>query len=48
MSSNTIEKVLSPKPIQAGDYGKATAQTGDKQAESTNTDGRKVLSLWKC
>ena len=38
--------VLSPKPVQAGDYGKVISQTDNNKAEVTNTDGRKVLSLW--
>lgn len=40
--------ILSPKPVQAGDYGKTIPQTpkNKDKAESSNTDGRKTLALW--
>ena len=36
------------KPVQAGDYGKSTVKPCEniKKSTSTDTDGRKTLSLW--
>lgn len=41
--------VSSPKPVQAGDYGKAIPQAPKKndKTESANTDGQKTLALWR-
>tara|TARA_X000000950_G_scaffold272399_1_gene354890 strand:+ start:2997 stop:3137 length:141 start_codon:yes stop_codon:yes gene_type:complete len=41
--------ISSPKPVQAGDYGKVIPQTPKNKSEtkSINTDGHKTLSLWK-
>ena len=38
----------SPKPIQAGDYGKDETSAPDKKTKGTgtHTDGRKTLALW--
>lgn len=40
--------VSSPKPIQAGDYGKIIPQApkNNDNAEGSDTDGRKTLALW--
>lgn len=45
---STNRKSSSPKPVQAGDYGKSISETdkNNDKAESADTDGRKVLSLW--
>lgn len=44
-TKNDDEKVL--KPVQAGDYGQpAPSMAKEQDADSSDTDGRKVLSLW--
>ena len=49
---NKMKKTnLTPKPVQAGDYGKTpqiTTKTNNTviKAQSSDTDGRKTLALW--
>ena len=42
------KNVLTPKPVQAGDYGKIIPQTPKKndKDKNANTDERKTLALW--